>query len=321
MPMNSVKSCKSSESPAWLMQNPGQAKQPLPGLGAGEMIHHLRQSGMFLLRGFDVSHASFENFTARLCDRFHDVGTRQAIDTPNSDGYTSEVPKSNFSLFAHSEGAYRPWPPPPDVCFFNCVRSPGDASGQTMLVDGAGFLERLPEELQERFDRQGVIYQARWDEARWRTEFGVNSLEELDALVLAHPQCEYQIEGECIEVRCQVPAIQVSMGGARAFANGLLAHLPHVSHPRWQGLNAYSKGTNRVFFGDGEEIPEDVIHRLIDIQDEIALNHAWRGNDLLVLDNTRVMHGRRETEGGGERIIRSRFGRLLAQHAVEMRFE
>ena len=98
------------------------------------------------------------------------------------------------------------------------------------------------------------------------------------------------------------------MGGAPAFSNGLLAHLPHVSHPRWQGLNAYSKSTNRVFFGDGEEIPEAVIHRLIDIQDEIALNHAWMDNDLLVLDNTRVMHGRRKADGEGERIIRSRFG-------------
>ena len=86
------------------------------------------------------------------------------------------------------------------------------------------------------------------------------------------------------------------MGGVPAVSNGLLAHLPHVSHPRWQGSNAYSKGTNRVFFGDREEIAEDVIHRLIDIQDEIALNHAWMDNDLLVLDNTRVMHGRRKAE-------------------------
>lgn len=303
------------------MKNPGEAKRTLRELEPGEMIRHLRQSGMFLLRGFDVSLAGFEEFTTRFCDRFHAVGTRQAIETSDSDGYTSEVPKSNFSLFAHSEGAYRPWPPPPDLCFFNCVKSPADNSGQTMLVDGADFLERLPRALRERFTLQGIIYQARWDEARWRTEFGVNNLAELDALMAEHPQCGYQLEGECIEVRCHVPAIRVSMGGAPAFANGLLAHLPHVSHPRWQGLNAYSKGTNQVFFGDGEEIPESVINRLIDIQDDIALNHAWMENDLLVLDNTRVMHGRRKTDDEGEPIISSRFDRIrrdLAQHAVEV---
>ena len=153
--MNRVSPGQPSETPAWIMQNPGGARQPLPGLDPDEVIRHLRQSGMFLLRGFEVSLAGFEDFTTRFCDRFHDVGTRQAIETSNSDGYTSEVPKSNFSLFAHSEGAYRPWPPPPDLCFFNCVKSPGKAGGQTMLVDGVAFLERLPRELAERFDPAG----------------------------------------------------------------------------------------------------------------------------------------------------------------------
>jgi len=220
------------------------------------------------------------------------------------------VPRRNFNLFVHSEGHYRPVPPPPDPCFFNCVKPPACRGGETIFVDGVRFLGMLPDSLRQRFERQGVIYQAVWETARWQTEFRVNSLEELDRLVAQNPQCIYALQGEAIQVRCRMPAIQATLGGRQSFANGLLAHLPAINHPRWHNRNAYSKPGNRVFFGDGEEIGEDVINPLIDIQDELAEAHAWKASDLLILDNARFMHGRNMTEGDCERQIRSRFGRL-----------
>ncbi len=282
--------------------------QLLADLDTGSIIRHLRQSGLVLLRGFDINLANFEAITVRFCDRFHNIGTRRSLETSGSDGYTSEVSRKNFNLFSHSEGAYRPWPPPPELCFFNCVQPPGSTGGETMLVDGVDFLEKLPGGLRERFDQQGIIYEARWDKERWHTEFAVNCPEELHALLIDHPQCEYQFDGDAIQVRCHVAAIQTSLGGVPAFANGLLAHLPQISHPRWRGVSVYSKCTNRVFFGDGEEIQEAVIHGLIDIQDEIALNHGWMIDDLLIFDNTRFMHGRRKITNIGERKIGTHFG-------------
>lgn len=280
------------------------------GLDTSRLVERLREEGFVLLRDHPIDLNGFEAFSARFCDRFHAVGTRQPIEADGSDQFSSEVPKSNFSLFAHSEGAYRPWPPPPDLCFFNCVEAPDGNGGETMLVDGTEFLNRLPVDLLERFQQQGIIYQAYWDEARWQTEFAVSSVSELESIVLEHDQIEARFDGSAIEVRCHVPAVQISLGGKPAFANGLLAHLPRISHPRWLGLNAYSRPTNRVYYGDGEEIPENVIHQLIDIQDDIAINHRWIENDLLVLDNARVMHGRRKADRDGMRVIRSRFGRI-----------
>jgi alpha-ketoglutarate-dependent taurine dioxygenase len=272
----------------------------------------LRNHGMVLLRGFASSLESFEQFTDRFCKKFHQVGTRQVVTDQASDGHTSQVPQSNISLFAHSEGAYRPCPPPPDLCFFNCVQPPSQPGGETLLVDGKKFLQRIPGPLLRRFEQQGIIYQALWSRQRWQTEFRVDSLEQVDDLLLEYPRSSYQIIGENMLVRCHLAAIQTTLGGVRAFANGLLAHLPYISHPRWHDRNAYSKDSNRVFFGDGEEIPDSAIEVLIDIQDEIAIPHAWKANDLLILDNLRIMHGRLMTEGdvACERQIRSRFGRL-----------
>ncbi len=300
-------------SSAPIIQITADKGQRLADLDTGSTIQHLRQAGLVLLRGFNIKLADFEEFTSRLCDRFHDVGTRRSLVNPDSDGYTSEVHRKNFNLFAHSEGAYLPRPPP-ELCFFNCVQSPHNKGGETMLVDGVEFLQRLPASLRERFDQQGIIYQAIWDEQRWQSEFSVDSQQELHTHLIDHPQCEYRFVGSKVQIRSHAVATRTSLGGSPAFANGLLAHLPQISHPRWQDLNVYSKPSNRVFFGDGKEIPQNVVNQLIDIQDEIALNHSWMTNDLLVLDNTRFMHGRLMTEGECERVIRSRFGRLRQEH-------
>jgi alpha-ketoglutarate-dependent taurine dioxygenase len=274
------------------------------------VIQALRDSGAVLLRGFNSSLSAFQQFTEKFCTRFHQVGTRRAVDDPDSDGHTSEVPRLNFNLFAHSEGTYRPYPPPPELCFFNCVLPPTTGGGETLLVDGVHFLRLLPDGLRRRFEQQGIIYQALWDTPRWQTEFQLQQPEQLDELLRAYPGCSYRLQDDGMAVRCLVAAIQTSLGGLPCFANGLLAHLPTITHPRWQNTITYSKATNRIFFGNGEEIGTAVINSLIDIQDEIALAHSWQAGDLLILDNKRFMHGRLMTKGDCERQIRSRFGQL-----------
>jgi alpha-ketoglutarate-dependent taurine dioxygenase len=303
-----LSSSPSAQIPVIHRGNAGQLLQLQPRM----ISDRLQQSGALLLRGFSSTLVEFQLFTESLCEHFHQVGTRRAVEDPRSDGHTSEVPSRNFNLFVHSEGAYRPFPPPPELCFFNCVVPPSCAGGETLLVDGVRFLEKLPAEARLRFAEQGVIYQALWDSQRWQTEFQVDSLEQLNDQLALHPQCSYHLQEDAMCVRCQMPAIQQTLGGLDAFANGLLAHLPAISHPRWQSQNTYSRPTNQVFFGDGEPISTAVINALIDIQDEIALAHAWQPDDLLILDNTRFMHGRRTTIGDCERQIRSRFGWLKA---------
>lgn len=277
------------------------------------VMQALRESGVVLLRDFSPSLAGFQQFTNNFCSSFHQVGTRTTVDDQASDGYTSEVPRLNFNLFVHSEGTYRPHPPPPELCFFNCVLPPAAGGGETLLADGARFLRMLPGDLRQRFEQQGIIYQAMWDTPRWQTEFQVKQPEQLDELLGNHPDCSYRLRDGEMAVRCRVPAVQTSLGGLPAFANGLLAHLPAITHPRWRNTITYSKSSNRVFFGDGEEIGTSVINALIDIQDKIALPYRWQAGDLLILDNKRFMHGRLMSETDCDRQIRSRFGQLLPE--------
>lgn len=276
------------------------ALEQFPGL--------LDTHGVVLIRDFEFDLRSFEVFTSELCHDFHQVGTRNKLRTEEGDGYSTEVHRQNFTLLSHSEGTYRPWPPAPELCFFYCVSPPVVKGGETSLVDGIRFLEAMPDSLRERFTQSNIMYEMYWQPERWQTEFQVGDLSELDKLLNKIPSLEYSFNGEDLALRYTTSAIRNTRCGRPAFANALLAHLPHITHPAYQHNSVYTKHSNRVYFEDGEEISDEVINALIDIQDKIMHLHVWHIHDLLVIDNTRFMHGRRMTQTNCERVLLSRFG-------------
>lgn len=272
------------------------------------VLQQLDESGAILFRGFDFSLESFESFSTVFCKDFHSVGTRVTLRKQSGDGFSTEVYRDNFSLLGHSEGTYRPWPPAPELCFFCCVTPPSEAGGETTLVDGVAFYDRLPSDLRERFTDSGVIYRSHWEPARWQAEFGVESTQELKQLLCQFPGVEFVLEDDSLDIRYKTDAFKPTPIGKPAFANAMLAHLPYVNHPNHKDDRVYCKSSNQVFFGDGERISDDIINQLIDIHDDILLAHRWQRGDLLLIDNTRYMHGRRMTAAPCERILISRFG-------------
>jgi len=268
----------------------------------------LDSHGVVLLRDFEFDLNAFELFTSELCNDFHHVGTRNKLKTEAGDGYSTEVHRQNFTLLSHSEGTYRPWPPPPEICFFHCLSPPVEKGGETTLVDGVNFLKAMPDSLRKRFMQSNIIYEMYWEPERWQAEFQVGNAFELGKLLNQYSSLKYQFKGEDLTLRYTAPAINHTRFGQPAFANALLAHLPRITHPNYQQNNVYTKSTNHVYFESGEEVPADVVNTLIDVQDKLIYLHEWQVQDLLVVDNTRFMHGRRMTKTSCERVLISRFG-------------
>ncbi|HSW08092.1 TauD/TfdA family dioxygenase [Aquabacterium sp.] len=277
--------------------------EPPPWLRAFE------ETGLVLLSGAELDLTAFEAVTQQLCGQFHHVATRQALRQQQGDGYTTEVFRDNFILFAHAEGSYRPYPPPPQVCFFLCVTPPTAAGGETTVIDGAAVYQHLPAPLRERLAQQGVVYECLWAPERWQAEFGVATTAELQALMVRLPGVRWDIDAQAtLQLWYHSAALSTCRTGQPVFATGLLAHLPQVRHPRYDGLPAYSKPTNRVYFGDGEPIGDGDVNTLIDLCDALAYAHRWQAGELLMLDNTRYMHGRNMTAEPCPRVLVSRFG-------------
>jgi hypothetical protein len=61
---------------------------------------------------------------------------------------------------------------------------------------------------------------------------------------------------------------------------------------------------------DGREVPEAWLQAIKAAGDRLTVEIAWRAGDVLMLDNTRFMHGRTAILEPGERLIATFFGYL-----------
>lgn len=275
------------------------------------LMQALDEKGMLLIRGYDITLPNFETLTRMLCDRFHMPSIRANL-RQEGDGHSAKVSHLNFVLFGHTEGTFMPIASPPTTCFFLCRVPPSAAGGETTITDGAEFLKRLPDDLRDRFAKAGVMYEMLWEEPRWRAEFDVETPDELLVALKKYPNTRYTFENNKLHLFYTTAAITACRQGMPVFATGMLAHLSQVNHPRYAGIYAYCNPTNGVYFGDGEKLSDADANRLIDIYDDIAHPHRWQANDLLVIDNTRFLHGRTIAKADCERVLVSRFGWLKA---------
>jgi hypothetical protein len=287
-------------------------------LDVGQVRNALDETGAVLMSTANWNVADFEAFTQRLCSRFHNSGARGSLR--EGDGFTTSTFSMNFTLLSHSEGTFRPAidaadprpiaPHAPDVGFLFCEVAPSVAGGETTLVDGIELLAALDPAVRARFERDGIGYHMIWERERWENELGATDREQLEPLLAQMPGTSFEFAGDTLHLFYRTPAITTTRTGAQVFAPALLAHLSHVPSTIDPARLIYSKTTNRVRFGGGEELSDDVVAHLIEIHDALTYPHRWQPGDLLILDNTRTLHGRNRTATECERTLKSRFGWL-----------
>lgn len=77
---------------------------------------------------------------------------------------------------------------------------------------------------------------------------------------------------------------------------------------RHKRLHPEAVHLSNVTFGDGSPFPEDKLHRIIEIQQELCYDVQWRHGDVLLIDNFAVQHGRRPYDGTRRNVFISSWG-------------
>ena len=89
----------------------------------------------------------------------------------------------------------------------------------------------------------------------------------------------------------KVAAAHPTLFGERLpFANSILGPSYHYEKPR-------------IAFANDEEIPQDIIAEIEKVSAELTEDLDWQDGDVAVVDNTRVMHGRRAIQDADRRKI------------------
>jgi hypothetical protein len=260
--------------------------------------------GAIVFRGCDISgDQRFDRFvTAFALENFpYDESLSNAVRrnrTPRI--FTANEAPCDVEIFLHHEMAQTPLFP---RYLFFCCEQAAEVGGATPLCRSDVLLQRLQASMPhfiKRCREKGACYslvmpgvpdQASGQGRSWRDTLGVESREAAEAR-LASLDYQWQwLPEECLAVITPaLPLIRQTSAGQEVFFNQLIA-----AFCGWQDQR--NEQSRSVTYGDGTPIDEEDLKAATDIAYELTFDLNWQAGDVALIDNDRVMHGRRPFQG------------------------
>lgn len=247
----------------------------------------LTESGWVLLRDFPISLTSFSQVVKKL--------TRQLTFDPAreySNYSTQKVNAGTAAVGLHIENGNTPLPP--DLVAFYSAQSAISGS-QTTVCDGAEIYRHMSSELKALFEKPITVSRT-LPSKLWRqyvadqhpaisTSAEVNEQHLRDLNALAPNQQAIVNSDDSLTYHLTIsPCIKGAFSNNLAFANAILGPSFNYQAPK-------------VMLSNGEEISTQLKQELTVLAERFTHEVQWQDGDLVLIDNKRVMHGRREIQG------------------------
>ena len=242
------------------------------------IIQLFKSEGALLFRGFETNIEIFIRFTNKFSENFMDytggVFNRRII---NGDPTVLSVNDFNHEIKLHGEMYYQKTIPL--MLWFFCAH-PASQAGETIICDGKRFFNELSQPLKELFSQKKLKFHGHLDKDAWIKRYKTDDLDVVEKLCQDN-NVHLQInQDESIDVNYFCSAIHPGRSEEyTVFINSLLP--------------AKSMYPDRISFGDGSEIDNEIMFELNQIAEKITAEIPWEKGDILMVDNTRIMHGRR----------------------------
>lgn len=261
-----------------------------------EVVALFKQHGALLFRGYPADLDLFRKFAERFCPTavVNESPNRQLLDETSG---IQSVDGGSEAFPLHPELSREPWKP--DVCFFHCLVPPA-VGGETTICDGVEIVRQLPPEIRRSFEGRRLVYPQ--PVAPWLLKFWFGTETPTEAqLLYPPPDCPYQFfvtEGQLYRAFSRYALHKPMFTDAPAFGNFLLfARYLH-------GRDDYP------ILDDGYPVPREWTEAVKAVSDRLTIPIEWRTGDLLMIDNSRFMHGRNAILDTTARRIASYFGYL-----------
>ena len=211
----------------------------------------------------------------------------------------NEAPADVQILF-HHEMAQTPIYP--RILFFFCEVAP-ERGGATPLCRSDVLLERLEKECPEfvqNCEELGLRYtnvmplendpQSGMGRS-WKSTLRVETKEEAEERLKEYGYTSEWLPDSCLRATTPVlPCVREVSGGRRSFFNQLIA-----AFYGWK--DSRNDPSDAIRFGDGSRLDREAMMRAVQISEELTFPHNWQVGDVVLIDNTIVMHGRQPFEG------------------------
>ncbi|MCD9186665.1 MAG: TauD/TfdA family dioxygenase [Pyrinomonadaceae bacterium] len=277
--------------------------------GIKEAFH---SKGWLLLRKFSPNIDDFVSFSNTLGDNFSNYRSGFFSDRKTFNGnetvMTATGDTQEFAIPLHGEMYYRSVRP--RILWFYCQISPGK-DGQTTLCDGEALYKNLSVETKEFFEKMPVRYRTRYTQSEWQENFPAATLSEIENycrdmnydLKVNHDDGSIKIDYVSSALSgngrdkpfCFINNVVALFMGEASFKKGVL----HAGIPR----TASNDFPVKVRMKDGSKIPRKIISEILTESKKLTIEHTWQKGDILLIDNTRIMHGRNSSYSSERKIF------------------
>mgnify|MGYP000008525507 CR=1 FL=1 len=244
---------------------------------------HLATDGWTLLRGFQMDMPAFSAITSQLCKTITFDPARE-----NTDKTTQKVDAGLGPIGLHIENGNTPVCP--DIVAFYSTKAAFEGS-QTTICDGRRVFDAFLGAQQARWSQRMTVTRT-LPEALWKRYLANEhpAISEPEQVTHEHvmqfkasvPDQDFTLNDDgSLEYRIKVSPVRgSSVSGGHAFANAILGPSHNYEPPVYT-------------LDDGSTVSADEVEELRDIAETCTVEINWQDGDVAIIDNTRVMHGRR----------------------------
>ncbi|HYZ08344.1 MAG TPA: TauD/TfdA family dioxygenase [Pseudonocardiaceae bacterium] len=300
---------QSGKPPMLWVQAPGDAAS-----WAAEHSEALRtvvaEHGSVLVRGLGLRDAAEVGAVfARLATGLMVEKEAFASRRTYSDGvYSSSKWPSNQPMCMHHELSYTL--EFPGLMLFACLGAPTDG-GATAVANSPTVLDALPNELVERFEREGWLLTRNYNDeigASFVEAFGTEDRGAVESYCRANAiEFQWQPDGGLRTRQRRSAVVRHPATGQRCWFNQIafLNEWTIDSEVREFLVDVYGADglpfTTR--FGNGDPIGEDIVQLLNRVYEINTVREPWQAGDLMLVDNVRTAHSREPFEGPREVLV------------------
>jgi alpha-ketoglutarate-dependent taurine dioxygenase len=270
-----------------------ELKNSILEIPATQLRSLVAEHGVILLRGFEVSDDVFSKFVHQSSARVTVDPARQFV---SKNAQLVDAGLGPVGLHCENGNA----PRLPHLLWFHCTKAAKQGS-YTTFCDGERAWLAMPKEIQEQFLGQKITYRRSISEVLWKNYVyhelgGFDAPQEVEFKDLEN--LARSIDGQRFELKengsvfseFRVSAVHASLFSKKlSFANSLLGP-------------SYNYESPVISFENGAEIPQSTLEIIDQVTDACTDEIPWQDGDVVVIDNTRYMHGRRKILDKNRRI-------------------
>ncbi len=263
----------------------GTADVDICQLDRTEVINCFKSSSLLLFRGFEVDTETFKKFTELFSTNFVSyVGGAYSREMIGGDKTLLSVTggKQKFEVPLHGEMYYRKQKP--DIIWFYCS-TPALKDGETTICDGIQIYNELSDSTQKLLKTKRIKYIRTYPAEAWHKIYQTDDTSLVEKVcndnnmqLEVHPDQSITtnyVTSALVESRC---------GKHKVFINNILP----VVEQELKGSNS-----SLVRLEDDSKIPDEILSEIKEVTDKLTYLVSWQKRDILMVDNTRLMHGRK----------------------------